>query len=71
MAVDTPIHKVNGFEAHEIARWVGQLKFDKDPIVKACLSFWYLLGSENELPLIVEFSFDYDLPNEARDNSAK
>jgi hypothetical protein len=67
---DTPVGKVNGFEAHEIARWVGQLKFEEEPIVKACLSFWYLMGSENELPLIVEFSFDYDLPEEPEDSAA-
>lgn len=67
IGADTPIDKVNGFEAYEIARWVGQLKFEAEPIVKACLSFWYLMGSEKELPLIVEFSFDYDLPEEQED----
>jgi uncharacterized protein YjbK len=64
---ETPVGKVNTFEAHEIARWVDQLKFEEEPIVKACLSFWYLIGSKKELPRIVEFSFDYDLPDGAGD----
>lgn len=66
---DTRVEKVNGFEAHEVARWVGQLKFKKEPIVKCCLSFWYLTRSKNEFPLIVEFSYDYDLPDDAQDDS--
>ena len=28
--------------------------------IKPSLSFWYLLGLEKELPLVAEFSFDYD-----------
>jgi hypothetical protein len=69
IGADTPVQKVNAFEAHEIARWVGQLKFEEEPIVKACLNFWYLIGSKEELPLIVEFSFDYDLPKEQEDTT--
>ncbi|WP_019501669.1 hypothetical protein [Pseudanabaena sp. PCC 6802] len=34
----------------------------RSPEVKACFSFWYLLGKDDEYPLISEFSFDYDLP---------
>jgi hypothetical protein len=71
LANDTPIEQVNGFEAHEVAHWVGQFKFEQKPIVKACLSFWYLMGDKDGLPLIVEFSFDYDAPEETKDDQTK
>ena len=57
----TPLRTVNGFTAHEIARWIGKVRFEKKPNVKACLSFWYLTEHEDDLPLAAEFSFDYDL----------
>ena len=73
IATGTPVEKVNGFEANEIARWVGQLKFEREPLVKLCLSFWYLIGTEivKELPLIVEFSFDYDAAEETHDDPSQ
>lgn len=67
----TPIEIAHHFTAHEIAHRIGKFQFDKMPVargdkipnyvVKACLTFWYLLGKENEIPLVVEFSFDYDV----------
>lgn len=71
IAADTPVAKVNGFEAHEIACWVGKLKFEQKPIVKAAVTFWYLIGKGHELPLIVEFSFDYDAPDETSEDISK
>ena len=70
---DTPVERVNGFQPYEIARWVGKLKFGQEPILKAVLSFWYLIGKNTaeELPLIVEFSFDYDLPEDTRDDPSR
>jgi hypothetical protein len=67
----TSLVKANDFTAHEVVRWIGQLAVEPsapvagsappDLIVKACLNFWYLIGKEDdELPLIAEFSFDYD-----------
>jgi hypothetical protein len=67
----TPLAKANDFTAHEVVRWIGQLAPGNTPIapgspppdfiVKVCLNFWYLIGQEDdELPLIAEFSFDYD-----------
>lgn len=57
---DTSIKKVNKFTAHETFRKVAQVKFSQEPVVKLGLSFWYLLGKKGELPLVAEFSFDYD-----------
>jgi uncharacterized protein YjbK len=52
---------VNDFKAHEIACKLGHLDFDQGQTeIKAVLSFWYGLGKQDEIPLIVEFSFDYD-----------
>jgi hypothetical protein len=67
IAKKTPLMKVHGFTAHEVALWMGKLEFGEDPIehdehlVKACLNFWYLLGEKGESPLVAEFSFDYDV----------
>lgn len=56
---ETPIETLNGFKAHEVARKIGQFSFG-GPEIKAALSFWYLLGVPNELPIVGEFSFDYE-----------
>ena len=66
----TPLQRVNGFEAHEVVRWLGKLQFGGKPTVKICLSFWYLLGREHELPLVGEFSFDYDAPKDDGEENA-
>jgi hypothetical protein len=76
---DTPISVVKGFKAHEVAHRIGQLGFVRMPavraaaepdfIVKCCLTFWYLLGEDDEWPLAAEFSFDYDLPKEELEHS--
>jgi hypothetical protein len=58
---NNPIQTVNNFKAHEIKRELGKIKFGEKPRVKPCLSFWYLLGEESEIPLVAEFSFDYDV----------
>lgn len=62
----TLIERVNNFTAHEIClKTPKRIKFaGRSPKVKACFSFWYLLGKDNEYPLISEFSFDYDVPEE-------
>ncbi|RIK40284.1 MAG: hypothetical protein DCC55_15530 [Chloroflexi bacterium] len=62
IAGDTPLQRVGDFTAHEIVYRVGKIKFGGKPVVKACLSFWYLDGISLAMPLAVEFSFDYDLP---------
>jgi hypothetical protein len=56
------LQTVNGFYAHEVAHWLGKFRFKKKPTIKACLSFWSL-SAESKLPLIAEFSYDYDLRN--------
>jgi hypothetical protein len=68
--VVTPILVVNGFRAHEVMHYIGKLKLDKTPtvraaglpdsVVKAALSHWYLLEGEDDYPLVTEFSFDFD-----------
>jgi hypothetical protein len=82
---NTPIRVVHGFKAREVAHRIGQLYFRRMPVaragasvargskpdflVKCCLTFWYLLGKDDEWPLAAEFSFDYDLPEEDREQS--
>jgi hypothetical protein len=76
---DTRLVTANDFIAHEVVRWIGQLVPDKTPIapgttpdfvVKLCLNFWYLIGKEDdELPLVAEFSFDYDALQKNADQS--
>ena len=56
---ETPVVTAGGFEAQEVVRKIGQLSFG-GPAVKAALSFWYLLGEPGELPMVGEFSFDYE-----------
>ena len=61
--LDTPIRIVRGFQAHEVAVWLGKLKFGGEK-VKSALSFWYLSDEEQGPPLVAELSFDYDLPKD-------
>lgn len=75
--VVTPILVVNGFRAHEVMHYIGKLKLDKAPtvraaglpdfVVKVALSHWYLLESQDDYPLVTEFSFDFDA-SDAGDN---
>jgi hypothetical protein len=62
----TPIKRVNDFTANEVClKATKRIKFTQNsPKVKACFSFWYLLGNDDEYPLISEFSFDYDIPED-------
>jgi hypothetical protein len=62
----TPMKRVNDFIANEVClKTPKRIKFtEKSPKVKACFSFWYLLGNDDEYPLISEFSFDYDIPED-------
>jgi hypothetical protein len=53
------LQAVNGFCAHEVAHRIGKFRFGQEHTVKACLSFWYRSKARN-LPLVAEFSFDYD-----------
>ncbi len=62
LPAETPLQPVNDFEACEVVRWLGKLQFGGKPTVNLCLSFWYLSDPEHELPLVGEFSFDYDAP---------
>ena len=52
---------VNQFKAHETCRWMGKAKIDNGHEIKACLNFWYPTKKRKGIPLIAEFSFDYDL----------
>lgn len=54
---------VNNFVANEVALKLKHKVIFAPEIddfeIKPALSFWYLLGSKKELPLVAEFSFDY------------
>lgn len=64
---DTPLQCVNGLHACEVARHIGKLCFGGKPTIKACLSFWYF-ARDHDLPLVAEFSYDYDLPDGDEEN---
>jgi hypothetical protein len=74
----TPIAVVNGFKAHEVMHYIGKLKLDKMPslradelpdfVVKVALSHWYLRPDENDYPLVTEFSFSYDAVAQDKDD---
>lgn len=61
--LETPVETVNAFKATEIVRYLGQIKFHDEPVIKLCNSFWYA-DDEESLPVVAEFSFDYDAPAE-------
>lgn len=56
---NTPITTANNFKALEVTRKLCKFQFEKTEILKASLSFWYLLN-DTHWPLVAEFSFDYD-----------
>ena len=56
---DTPVTTAKNFTAIEVVRKLCKFQFEKPEVVKASLSFWYLL-SEKHWPLVAEFSFDYE-----------
>ncbi len=58
----TELKKVNDFEANEISINIGKIKLLNKDISTDDLSlnFWYLLKeTEKDIPVIIEFSFDY------------
>ena len=66
----TPIRRVNDFTVREVCLKANKrIKFTPTSAkIKACFSFWYLLGNDDEYPLISEFSFDYDIPDNISDD---
>ena len=56
---NTPIKTANDFKALEVTRKLCKFQFEKTEILKASLSFWYLIN-DSDWPLVGEFSFDYD-----------
>ena len=57
----TRLQVVNEFIAYESAHWSGKAKIGNGHTIKACISTWYPTKDRNGIPLITEFSFDYDL----------
>lgn len=70
LAIDkkTAIKTIKDFEAFEVVRKLCKFSFSKTADIKACLSFWYLTEEMDGWPLVSEFSFDYDMPDEERDD---
>ncbi len=56
---NTPVTTANNFKALEVTRKLCKFQFEETEILKASLSFWYLLN-DTHWPLVAEFSFDYD-----------
>lgn len=59
--------KVNNFEAIEISSEIGKITFAGDKTVKAGLNLWYL-SAEQETPMIVEFTFNYEAKKQDIEN---
>ena len=59
---NTPVTTANNFKALEVTRKLCKFQFEKTEVLKASLSFWYLLN-DTSWPLVAEFSFDYDAMN--------
>jgi hypothetical protein len=59
----TRLVTINYFKAFEICRWIGAFDFGNKIPVKACLNFWYKTNNYNGIPVIAEFSFDYNVPD--------
>lgn len=60
---DTSIRPANDFKAHEVMQCIGKLKV-ADTTLKLALSHWYVQAIDLGYPLVSEFSFNYDLPDE-------
>lgn len=55
------LKEVNNFEPEEITYKLGTIHFTQKRNVDLYLNFWYkTLGKKNVLPLIVEFTFNYE-----------
>jgi hypothetical protein len=63
---ETPVKTANDFKALEVVRKLCKFQFEESDVVKASLSFWYLMG-DADWPLVAEFSFDYDVAGKAED----
>lgn len=63
---NTPVKTANDFKALEVVRKLCKFQFGETDVVKASLSFWYLLG-DADWPLVAEFSFDYDAAGKTED----
>jgi hypothetical protein len=62
---NTAVKTINDFKAVEVVRKLCKFQFGAPPIVKASLSFWYLTEKTSDWPLVGEFSFDYDVADNA------
>ena len=55
----------NNFKAFELTRWIGAFDLGNGVPVKSCLNFWYRSKKYTGLPIVAEFSFDYDMDESA------
>lgn len=62
----TQVVTAKNFKALEVTRKLCKFQFEEPEIIKASLSFWYLL-SDTHWPLVAEFSFDYDATKAEQD----
>lgn len=56
----SPIVVRSDFKAYEITRRIGTVNFGADMHMKCCLNFWYRSKDCTGIPVVSEFSFDYD-----------
>ena len=63
---ETAVKTANDFKALEVVRKLCKFQFGEPDVLKASLSFWYLLG-DADWPLVAEFSFDYEAAGTAED----
>lgn len=50
----------NRFTAFETTHWIGAFDFENNGNINACLNFWHKSNKHKGVPLIAEFSFDYN-----------
>lgn len=55
-----PLVVRSDFKAYEIAHRLGTITFGTGLTIKCCLNFWFKSPDYSGLPVVTEFSFDYD-----------
>ncbi len=60
-----PLVVRSDFRAYEITHRIGAVDFGGDMQIKCCLNFWYRSDERTGIPVVTEFSFDYDADDES------
>ncbi len=58
------LHRVNDFTAHEIAIKLGIFDLKEEAPIKSSVSLWYFGPQHLDEPLVAEFSFSFEFPED-------